>query len=544
MTADILEPGRTCWRKERATRLAVLVDAAPYFRTLREAMLRAREAIYLIGWDFDLRIEMLPGEGDDDGMAPDGHPNRLGDFIRALVDERDVDLHILKWDGAMLAALGSQVLPTIWMEFFAGSNIHFALDSHHPVGACHHQKIVVIDDDMAFCGGIDVTTDRWDTPEHAPDDPRRHRPDGEPFGPWHDATTAVEGPVAAALGDLARERWERATGDELEPPRAAGGTVWPDDLDAHMRDVTVAIARTRPRYHEEPLVNEIEQLYIAAIEAAQHSIYLESQYLAAGTICAALEERLGESDPPEIVVVNPRNAESFMEDEAMHSVRARMIERLEDADHANRFRVLYPANAAGEPIYVHAKVLIVDGAILRVGSSNVDNRSLGFDTECDVALVANTDGEREAVRALRDRLMAEHMGCEPEDVREAGAGGSILAALDRLNGRAERRLEPIEAEPLDPLERALADTRLFDPRYRPKPKERVKHAVKRGIAPYHVEAVAGLGALVAVTAAGLAAWGGYRLVRRAIDGPRRERRLAAPAIVTDGRVRPAPRRDA
>ena len=106
--------------------------------------------------------------------------------------------------------------------------ITFKLDGAHPPGAAHHHKIVVIDDAVAFCGGIDMTGDRWDTSEHRDDDPRRRRPfTRRAYGPWHDATTAVSGAAAKALGDHARERWKQASGEVLAPP-PAGSDPWPD----------------------------------------------------------------------------------------------------------------------------------------------------------------------------------------------------------------------------------------------------------------------------------------------------------------------------
>ena len=202
-----LREGETCWRIERADKLSLIVDAADYFLYLRKALTNAKEAVYLIGWDFDLRIQMVPGEEDEDGNAPDGWPNRLGDFLQAVVKANGgVDLYILKWDGAMLSALAQQAWPTLQLKM-ASDRIHFALDSHHPVGACHHQKIVVVDDRLAFCGGIDVTTGRWDTREHAPQDERRSNPDGSLHQPWHDVSAAIQGDAAKALGELARNRW-------------------------------------------------------------------------------------------------------------------------------------------------------------------------------------------------------------------------------------------------------------------------------------------------------------------------------------------------
>lgn len=542
MTKPLLRPGETCWRIERADRLALIVDAADYFLHLRTALIGAEQAIYLIGWDFDLRIEMVPGQGDADGNAPDGWPNRLGDFLEAVVDRRpDVQLHILKWDGAMLAEIATQAWETLSLKM-ASKRIHFALDSHHPAGACHHQKIVVVDDRLAFCGGIDVTTERWDTRDHAPDDDRRTNPDGSSHGPWHDVTTALLGPVARALGDLGRLRWEAATGETLPVPQAQGSLPWPDDLIPDFEDVEVGIARTAPRYHGEPLINEIEELYLASIRAARHTIYVESQYLAAGSLCEAMEARLAEPDGPEIVIVNPLEAESFLEDEAMHSIRSRMMQRLHDADArggGGRFAIFYPVNDAGTSIYVHAKVFIVDDRILRVGSSNVDNRSMGFDTECDIAIDAKTTADRDRIRTIMLSLLAEHLDCDPDTLRATWSEHSALVpAIEELRQEDGRSLRPLTPHELDPLEQTLANTRLFDPRHWPRsqvsPKDRAKHAGKRAAEPYHLE-VSGAGTiLLAVGAIAVGIWIGRRMIRRRPP-------LAAPAISTDRTFRPPAR---
>ncbi len=544
-TDALLRPGETCWRVVRADRAALIVDAADYFVHLRTALTRADRTVYLIGWDFDLRIEMVPGQSDEDGNAPDGWPNQLGEFLEALVDRRpEVRLHILKWDGAMVAELATQAWETLSLKR-ASERIHFALDSHHPAGACHHQKIVVIDDRLAFCGGIDVTTARWDTRDHAPGDERRADPDGSLHQPWHDVTTALEGPVAGALGDLARERWQSATGEKLPVPEG-GTSSWPDDLEPDIRNVEVGIARSAPRYHDAPLVNEIEELYLAAIRAARSTIYIESQYLASGSLCEAMEARLAEPDGPEIVVVNPQSAQSFLEDEAMHSVRSRMIERLRDAaEHGGggHFSIFHPVNADGTPIYVHAKVFVVDDRFLKLGSSNIDNRSMGFDTECDIAIEASSEEERALIRNFTLSLLAEHLDCTPDAVRASWQEhDSLLGAVEALRVPEGRSLHSIEPQPLDPLEQALADSRILDPRYhqnnRVSPKKRVEHAIKRAVGPYHRQE-AGLATIFLAAGAAVAGvWIGRRMLRRF-----RRRSLATPAIITDRTFRPSEPRE-
>lgn len=463
-TGTLFKPGETCWRVARADKLALIVDAAEYFRVLRKVFLAARKELLLIGWDFDFEIEMLPGESDSEGRAPDGYPNQLGAFIEEVVDRApDLNVYLLKWNGAVLAAPG-RWLPSIALYVFGNARIHFALDGHHPFGACHHQKIVVADDTLAFCGGIDATENRWDTSEHLPDDPRRVRKDGSPSEPWHDATSALAGPVASALAELSRTRWLRATGDTLERPDGIGTPIWPECLSTQATDVDVAIARTEPPYDGEPLINEIEKLFIASIKAAEKVIYIESQYFATESVCRALEERLREDGGPEIIVINPESAMSQLEDDAMHVLRSRMIERLQAADHQDRFRIYYPVTTAGQPIYIHAKIMIIDSSILRLGSSNLNDRSMGFDTECDVAI----EEHAEVISTFRTQLLAEHLGVAPDAFNNALKNeGAVIAAIERLNVGDDRGLRAIDPQPEGVIGGFLADTRLLDPRYRP-----------------------------------------------------------------------------
>ncbi|MDO5758954.1 MAG: phospholipase D-like domain-containing protein [Rhodobacterales bacterium] len=497
---SIFREGRNCWRVAQAERVGLIVDAADYFVLLRKVMIATKRELLLIGWDFDFEIEMLPGQSDGDGMAPDGYPNLLGPFLEAVVERAPgLDLYLLKWNGAMLAAPG-RILPTLALYVFGSERIHFALDGHHPFGACHHQKIVVADDRFAFCGGIDATADRWDTPEHLPDDPRRGRKDGAPSVPWHDATMALTGPAATELATLSRRRWLRATGDDLIRPDDMVPIDWPDGLDIAVRDVPVAIARTEPPYDGEDLVDEVERLYLDAIDAARDLIYIESQYLSAQSIISALEKRLRDPEGPEIVIINPMAALNAVEDKAMHVLRGRAIEQLSKVDPGKRFRIYHPVNAAEDPIYVHAKVLIIDDRLLRLGSSNIDDRSLGFDTECDVAFEDGPDAKA-AIGAFLARLVGEHLHVPPETVMETRQDlGSLIAAIDALNQPAGRGLRAIRQMEEDPLGACLADTRLFDPRY----EAGESSSAGLGVRPRHL-AIAGV-----ICGLGLLGWLAFR----------------------------------
>ncbi len=259
----MLEPGRNCWRVERAERASLVVDAADYFHLARKAMLRAEKQILLIGWDFDTRICL-------DYEADDGAPAELGTFLSWLPKNRPgLQIHILKWDLGAIKLLGRGTTVLRLARWAASNQIHFKLDGAHAVGASHHHKIVVIDDRFAFCGGIDMTADRWDTRGHVDDDEHRRRPTTHRhYGPWHDATMAVDGKVAAALGEHARSRWEAAGGEPIDPPKAASDP-WPEELEPQFRDVDIAIARTRGEYDEEECVREIEALYVDMIKTRE-----------------------------------------------------------------------------------------------------------------------------------------------------------------------------------------------------------------------------------------------------------------------------------
>jgi len=459
---EILQPGRNCWRIEHADRLALIVDADDYFKAVKAAILGATHSVYLIGWDFDTRIKFEP-----EGKTLDG-PNKLGPFLRWIDKKRpDVKVYVLKWDVGAIQALGRGTTPLAVLNWLTSGRIHFKLDGAHPKAAAHHQKIVVVDDVLAFCGGIDMTADRWDTREHKDKDPRRRRPTGRRYGPWHDAATMVDGDVARALGELSRARWRWASGEELAPPKDCPA-IWPGSIEADFRGIHVGIARTIPEYGDREEAREIEQLYLDAIASANRVIYCESQYFASRRIAEAMGARLREKDGPEIIVVNPETADGYLEPMAMDSARYRLLKLISDADAHDRFRIYTPVTSEGAPIYVHAKITIVDDRLLRVGSSNFNNRSMGFDTECDLVIEAvpgrkDVQQVRDRILARRDDLIAEHLQTSVDEIREQVASkGGLIAAIDALRGTGRTLLVYEPDEPAD-FEEGLAENDLLDP---------------------------------------------------------------------------------
>ncbi|MES2291112.1 MAG: phospholipase D-like domain-containing protein [Pseudomonadota bacterium] len=458
----------TFWRAARADKASVIVDAEDYFRCARAAMLKARKRIMLIGWDFDARVQLV--HETDDTAAP----TTVGDLIYWLVErEPALEVYLLRWDlGALKSLFRGKTAFTVakWMMH---PRIRVKLDGHHPAGASHHQKIVVIDDTFAFCGGIDMTGDRWDTRAHADDEPGRRNTDGSDYKPWHDATTALQGPAAAALGRHARDRWKRATGHMLVGIQGKHD-CWPDHLGVQFKNVEVLIARTAPRMDDQRAVTEIEQLYLAQIARATRFIYAESQYFASRRVAEAIARRLDEPDGPEVVIINPVAAQGWLEPVAMDTARARLVEALRQRDKHDRLRIYHPHTRDREPIYVHAKILVIDDQVLRVGSSNLNNRSMRLDTECDVAIDCALTKDQDcsdAIAAVRDDLIAEHLGTTPDKIRAALArSGSLITTIEamrftgRKNAKDRRRtLVPYETPDLSTVETWLADNEVLDP---------------------------------------------------------------------------------
>ncbi|MGE6743402.1 phospholipase D-like domain-containing protein [Allorhizobium pseudoryzae] len=464
MTTSILAEGESCWRIAEADRFSVIVDAGGFFRLARAAMLKAQHSIMLIGWDFDTRIRLTPDQ------PPGDRPDKLGRFLEDLAKQNEaLQIRILKWDYGLLSSLTRGETPFHMLRWMISRQIHLKLDRAHPPMAAHHMKLLVIDDAVAFCGGIDMTVGRWDSRDHREDDPNRLSPFGRPEPPWHDATTCASGPAARALGDLARDRWEMATGERLEPVERSSASVdpWPEDLEPEFLNVRIGIARTSPKYQERREVVEIETATLAMIASARQSLYIESQYFASRRLAEAMAKRLSEPDGPDIIIVNPKSASGWLEEKTMDTARARMIKLMQEADRHDRFRILYPVNEAGTAIYVHAKIMIVDDRILKLGSANLNNRSMGYDTESDVVLeVSEEDVDlRAAIRARRDDLMGEHLGTSAQAVADAiaAAGGSLAQTIDALSRRDGRSLKPVGEREMGLDDELVAESDLVDP---------------------------------------------------------------------------------
>jgi len=459
---DFLEPGQTCWRIDQATRAAFLIDVQDYFAAVLAVLPTARRSIHLIGWGFDPRTRLQPNgfEGPDD-------PDEFGHVLIALANARpDLDVRLLIWKSALPIAASQEFFPHKARAWFKGTRVKFRLDDAVPLGGCHHQKVLVIDDRIAFCSGGDFGTDRWDTVAHLDDDARRIDPSLDYHPPRHEVTMMVEGDAARALGDLIRERWVRATGETIKA--APGGSIedapdpWPDFIPPAVTNASVGIARTEPAWHDQPLVEEWKALALRSIALAERTIYLENQYFTSPIIAEALARRLTDANGPEIVMISTEHSPSYFDKISMDRARSVVVRRLREADVFGRLRILCPHTPHGKPVIVHAKVTIVDDKLVRIGSANLNNRSSGLDTEVELAIEAHTEMESAAIMTLRNRLVGHYFGRSAANVAHAiERRGGLIAAIDHLNTHG--RLTAITPLKLGRTAKFIAAYHLGDP---------------------------------------------------------------------------------
>jgi len=476
----ILQPGTNAWCEKDVDLAGLLVDGDDYFKAFYEAAVSAQRSILLSGWQFDSDVELLRGK-DAEGAAL---PLTLKAFLNALCERTPgLQIHMLAWDFHMVFALEREWMQELVFEWTTHERFHFRFDSNHVDRGCHHQKFVVIDGQLSFLGGLDLADHRWDVRRHRDDEPLRVSR-GEPHKPFHDIQTYLVGrDIGRALEELFTCRWRLAGGEPFEP---ATGAVPPltayQPRGAHELPATrVALSRTDPMGSpcptpgEASACHEVADLYRAAIDGAERSIYVETQYFSSQVVAEALIARLREAGraPLDVVVVLNMRAETLKEQIAVGLAQAKVLADVREAADGTAHRVgLYytvPASADGkEPeraTYIHSKLMIVDDRFLNVGSANLTNRSASVDTELNATFEAepgagDADPLRAAIRGIRLALLAEHLGLDtPAIALEEGTVTSLDDRATRRDGRL--RLHP---SPTDDERTALA---IIDPQALP-----------------------------------------------------------------------------
>jgi phosphatidylserine/phosphatidylglycerophosphate/cardiolipin synthase-like enzyme len=390
--ASAFEPAAGLWaegdpRPRPGNDVEILIDGASFLPRLADELSHAQSHVHIAGWYLSTEL----------ALVREGERRVLLDLLAELT--RKVAVRVLLWAGAPLPLFRparGDVREVA--ERLRDVGVEVALDAKERPLHCHHEKLVVIDDRLATVGGIDLTSfcgDRYDSSEHS----------WRPALGWHDAAALVAGPVVSDVAEHFRLRWHEVTGREL-PPAAT-----PEESGDH----ELQLVQTIPEKVYEAVPNgtfRIFESYVRALRSAEHLIYLESQFLWSPELVEILVDKL--RHPPRddfrIVAVLPSHPDSGVDDSRGQ------VGALADADGgAARFLAcsLYARDgSAREPIYVHAKIGIVDDRWLTIGSANLNEHSLFNDTELNLVSC-----EPELAQRTREQLWAEHLELPIDEVR-------------------------------------------------------------------------------------------------------------------------------
>jgi phosphatidylserine/phosphatidylglycerophosphate/cardiolipin synthase-like enzyme len=464
----IIELGRNACCEVDADDTGVLIDAADYYRAFYVSAMEATRYIVMSGWQFDSGVPLLRGAD-----APPDHEVRFLAFLNGLCEQKpDLQVFILAWDFHVVLAAEREWMQRIYFDWMTSPRFHFLFDDCPVVGGSHHQKFALFDGTHGYLGGMDVCEDRWDDRRHRGDNALRSSR-GKPHKPYHDVQAWLSGRRAThALEEIFLDRWRCAGG---EPPVLSAPEAPRARRPAGLLPVgpaRVALSRTDPRADRET-IREVERLFVDAITAAEHLVYLETQYFSSRRIYEALATRMrdGARSRLEIVVVVNERAEALKEELAVGLRQAQNLERLREIATAtgHALGIFYSlcdgVTADFRTTYIHSKVVVVDDRFLSVGSANLTNRSMGTDSELHVSWEAMPDDApqarvRRAIRRVRVSLLAEHAG--ESGIRAARAlsrGAGLVAHLEHLAARPGARLQRHEGA--TPAQRAVAE--LIDP---------------------------------------------------------------------------------
>lgn len=437
----LLREGVTCWKSTLAERATLLVDGEEYYRALRDALLQAHRLILIAGWDFDTRTQLPGNTASDEPEAP----TELGEFLGYLLRRTpQLEIHVLRWDYHWFYGDDRE-----WAtrERLERQGVRFHEHPAQLVTGCVHHKVVVIDDALAFCGGIDLTHKRWDTCDHDPNDARRSHC-GQAYRPVHDAELCVSGPAAAWLGEYVRHHWPETASTPAPPRVGDGASIWPHGLHVDFANIRTGISRTVPDASDSSAAREIEAFYLAAIAATKHRLYIENQYFTSERIAEAIADRFRREPKLEGLLVGLDQPETHAEYHTMGYGRARFYHLLASQGIAGRVPLVAAYCGDGSAINVHSKIAVFDDRWLTVGSANLNHRSMGFDLECNLVLEASTEYHRRRIEQLRNRLLGEHLGLELEEVRDALETFGLARLPDRVRrARHLVRVDPEQSEP-------------------------------------------------------------------------------------------------
>ncbi|MFC9336005.1 phospholipase D family protein [Arthrobacter sp. NPDC057009] len=489
-----------------------LIDGATYFARLHEELsaLKPGDRVWFTDWRGD----------SDERLTADGPA--IGELLARLA-KAGVEVRGLIWrsHGERVKAPMSWRSNELLSRRINDAGGEVLLDQRVRLFGCHHQKLVVIrrrDDpalDVAFVGGIDLCHSRRDDAEHR-GDPQALAMDSR-YGkqpPWHDAAVELHGPVVADVLELFAERWndphplDRRTPYRMLLQRLADMPRHPEPLPdtapppppagPHAVQLLRTYGMKHPPFPFAPSgERSVARAYTKAFGQARSLIYIEDQYLWSEEVAAGIAAALEHNHGLNVIAVVPRypDSDGILGGPPKRLGQMRAINRMRQAA-PERVGVFDLENTAGTPIYVHAKICIIDDVWLTCGSDNFNRRSWTTDSELTCAVIDTSATRREPAGAetdtgtsrplpcgLRLQLWAEHLGLDQNDpqLQDPAAGlklwNAAADALDQWHRSGRRSPRPKghvrhhTTEPVRPLHRIWAEAAnrlVVDPDGRPR----------------------------------------------------------------------------
>lgn len=453
----ILKPGRNCSGIYHANTTGLIIDARDYYRLFYDTARKARRYILMTGWQFDTEVSLLRGE--DTGRA--AGEIKFIHFLEELCENNpELEIYILAWDFSVFFAMEREWFQDIIFEWSTNERINFRFDSNHAFNATHHQKMVIIDDEIAFAGGIDICSSRWDDRDHLFDNQYRRNVDGSNYGSYHDIQSYHTGPIVKEMTDIFLDRWNHSEGTTLSLP-ATEGYQLSIDIGPLLPVATnlAAISRTQAKSLQPPLneIFEIRYLFSDAILSAEKLIYIENQYFSSQAVYRALIDRMTavERSRIQIILILPDRL-PFTEELLLGLPQMRMLRSLQQVAEQNGHSIgIYSSvcmkNGERKLTFIHSKLLLVDDRFLTIGSANITNRSMGLDTELNVSWEAESEEQTEligSIRAIRASLLAEHAGLYGQNQEHNFEQiDNLIPHLENLASYPETRLCHYSPEP-------------------------------------------------------------------------------------------------
>lgn len=421
----LFEKGKNCTAVSQARFAAPIVDCANYYRALHEAISASKKNIYIVGWDIDSRIRLIRGREEKQSSLP----SKIIDLIKYKTEENpELDVRLLRWDSSF-AFFGMREVwaKEVWDDG-TPDNVQTMLDCTIPMGGSQHQKIVIIDNELAFTGGMDVAVHRWDTRKHEINHPERDDGDGA-YGPFHDVQVAVTGEVVKHLAKLVKWRWNRLVVDHDQPIKDLSFNnldtlpeTWPKSVEPIFENIDCAIAQTIPEMTDAKPRRQVKSMLLDLINQAREFVYIENQFANNTEIAKALNKRLKECPSLRVLIVSSYKPEGAVETEAYWAGRIDFKKQIEDGVKDEQVLIAYSGSTDREGLKgqkrVHAKVMVIDNNYFVIGSSNLSKRSMTLDTECDLTFAANNKKQQEKVEWFRNDLISEHSGWPAADVQK------------------------------------------------------------------------------------------------------------------------------